>query len=134
MSACRPPEPAEPKGWEFVVQGNPVPKARARAGKGRHYPDKRSVRYEALVGAMACRCGMDQVADAVHIRIDIWRDSHRRYDVDNVAKAILDGMVRGGALLDDYMGIVRGVSVEHRGKSDRPRVEVQVRAVGGDGE
>lgn len=130
MSACRPPESAEPKGWGFVVQGNPVPKARARAGKGRFRPCKRSERYEQLVGAMALRAGLRDEARAVSVRIDIWRATGQRYDVDNVAKAVLDGMVKHGALRDDAMVIVARVVATHRGKSDRPRVEVRVDVVG----
>ena len=91
----------------FIVEGRPVGKQRPRfSRKGRVYTPAKSKNYEKLV-AVRGRAAMQKALRnggwpappfAVEIGI-VWQDD-RRPDVDNVAKAILDGL-NGIAWQDD---------------------------------
>lgn len=136
----------------FIIPGVPVAKARprmARLPNGRtitRTPTK-TVRYENLVRMYAAEAfaGADIVCDPVRVEIDaIWprpqsgypsrrKDPNglchrsKRPDVDNVVKAILDGM--DCVWTDDAVVaelVVRKLYAERGGK---PRVEVRVSRV-----
>lgn len=98
----------------FFVPGRPVPKARPRIGKGgRMYTPALTKAYERLVAAycMAARGGREPLSGPVRVEIDatyrLPKRGHRegdwhtgRPDLDNVVKAVLDG-VNGVAFADD---------------------------------
>lgn len=136
----------------FTIPGQPVGKGRARVGRAggfaRLYTPEKTVNYEGLV-AMAgqqAMAGRAVLLDAVAVTLDIavqipasWSQKKRasaiagsvhpttKPDIDNVEKAIFDGL-NGVAWKDD----VQVVSVTKRKRySDRPGVEVLIQPVEG---
>jgi len=120
----------------FVVDGKPQCKQRARRGKsrsqggkgGRWYTPRETVVYENTISAAALAAmavaGIGRrypgwVSASVHC---YFPDAHRR-DVDNVLKAVLDGM-KDVVYADDYQ--VRGATVTKAIDRERPRTEVEV--------
>ena len=87
---------------KFFIPGCPVPKGRARAGAGgRFFTPKRTRAYEELV-AWTARTQPFAIGPApVAIRIVLQTERALRGDIDNYAKAILDGMVKGQMMDDD---------------------------------
>lgn len=115
----------------FVFDGQPVPLARARKGKGGHWftPDRAADFKERIAwlarGARASVPGWEtDNRFAVTIKIG---DVRRSYDVDNVAKGILDALTKSGVVwVDD-----RRVDELHvaRVSHDPPYVRVDVRPI-----
>ena len=87
----------------FNVPGTPVPKARARTGKGFAYTPARTKNYEAKVRALALIArqaqGWKLTADPVAVKIVV-RGLRANADLDNMMKSSLDGMT-GVAYEDD---------------------------------
>lgn len=134
----------------FVVPGNPVGKGRPRvATRGRFaqlYTPEKTASYESLVKMAGHRAmeGRAMVLDAVHVDLDIcvpipasWSQRKRdqalagnvrpttKPDIDNVEKAIFDGL-NGITWKDD----VQVVSVNKRKRySATPGVEVCIRSL-----
>lgn len=119
----------------FVIQGPPVPKARARAGRGgRFYTPPKTRAYERHVGACARAAlwtsGLRTtwpMAGEYMLRARIYVPTLRRIDADNVVKSLADGCI-GVLWADDHR-----VGVECRPPElDRanPRVEVEVEVIG----
>lgn len=131
----------------FSVAGQPVGKARPRFSRTRVYTPTKTVHYEALIRSAAkdAMCGFPPVANDVAFDVEIeayyavpasWSKKRRlsalqgvdrpmtKPDLDNVAKAVLDGM--NGVVFEDDKQIVGMTVTKHY--SDTPRVEVVVRA------
>lgn len=108
----------------ITIPGQPVPKGRPRTGQGRTYTPERTREYEATVGwsgRQAMR-GRRPTTARVAVVIDLYGETHAG-DVDNVAKAILDGLqtivFKSDAQVDD-LHVCR-----HQGTPD-PRAVVVV--------
>lgn len=87
----------EPITVAFALLGPPVPLERARHGKGRTYSAPRSVAYQrALAYAFraASLVGKWPLDARYHVTIVVTFADHRRRDIDNVAKTVLDGLNR----------------------------------------
>lgn len=89
----------------FVVPGEPVAKDRPRINRktGTVYTPRETVEYENLV-AMVCRRQPSFERREVSVRM--WfrcgkRPRQKVKDIDNLIKAALDGMVKGGIIYDD---------------------------------
>lgn len=130
----------------FEIAGEPVAKARARAGKFGHYTPEKTRRYEFAVGyaasqAMGARKPFDE-ALAVTITAIIpipqsWSRKRQdeaerglilpvsRPDADNFAKAVLDG---ANAIVWRDDSVVVDLHVRKK-YGDRPRVIVTVEAI-----
>jgi Holliday junction resolvase RusA-like endonuclease len=114
----------------FVVQGNPIPKARPRVvlregQRPRAYTPRQTKAYEAEVAWAAKQAmrGRTPFAGPVGMTLKFYRATRARADGDNLEKAIADAM-NGLVYLDDDQ-----VVECHRYKRlDRqwPRVEVEV--------
>lgn len=112
---------------KIVIPGTPVPKARARTftdakGKSRSITPDRTKDYERLialhvsqaVAKMRTRGGWPTDVGYT-VKVDVYPDklcllvipnfkaAKRRGDLDNYAKAALDGLTKGGAWRDDYL-------------------------------
>lgn len=82
----------------FTVMGNPVPKARARKGKGNHWytPDQtrareQAVAWKAIEAVARVRPSGSWPKDARYrVTIELVFADHRRVDIDNCAKLALD--------------------------------------------
>jgi len=115
----------------LVVAGPPQPKERARRGKGgRFYTPKRTQQYEAAVrnvATLGTPAGWPGDARYSVTVVAYFADGRHR-DVDNVAKAALDGM-QGICFRNDAQ-VIRLVS--ERGGIDRanPRTEIVVEVMG----
>lgn len=86
----------------FFISGRPVPKGRARVGAGgRIFTPKRTRAYEELVAWTARTQPFAIGSGPVALRIVLQSATALRGDIDNYAKAILDGMVKGQMMDDD---------------------------------
>jgi Holliday junction resolvase RusA-like endonuclease len=114
--------------WRFVVEGAPVPKARARVVKGHAFTPERTRRFERAVGVLAKAAGVPLLSCAVGVSIAAYVPDLRRRDGDNLQKAIWDGL-NGVAWEDDSQVVEwRGFKVLSR---DNPRVDVRIWIVDG---
>lgn len=119
----------------FVVHGPPVPKARARtvtrrsqagATLTRSFTPDKTVAYERLIGGIG-RAALSKLprwrTDGRYaVQIAVYRAA-RRGDVDNFAKAVLDGL--NGVCWRDDSAVTR-LAVELYEDKERPRIEVEV--------
>ena len=81
------------------MPGKAVPKARPRVRRdGRTYTPARTREWEDRVALAAC-CGCRTFRSGVSVELLFQRPA--RGDIDNLAKAVLDGLVKGGAIADD---------------------------------
>ena len=97
-----------------MIPGTPVAKQRARRGRGGHwYTPARTREYEELV-AWHCRARGErgdwwEEGDTVAASIVLHFRGAPRADIDNYAKSILDGAVKGGLLVDDQQVVLLNV-------------------------
>lgn len=122
---------------EFTVHGPPVPKARARKGKGGHWHTPKTTRdYENAIGihAMEARLRHDRDAHVNHqppwpmnaryrIECAIYLPNERRVDCDNVLKAVGDSM-NGSIYLDDSQ-VIETATLKRLDR-ENPRIDVRV--------
>lgn len=82
-----------------------------------------------LAGMVAAR-GLEPLPTPVRIVAHIWKARAGRYDVNNLAdttKAIVDGLVDAGLLVDDSFRHVIGPDHRHGGKGE-PRIVLTITA------
>lgn len=108
----------------FVVNGEPIPKARPRVVKGHTFTPQRTVDGEVAVKAAAINAGVRPLSGDVLLDIVAYRSTKRRADVDNIGKLVMDGLI-GVAFADDSQ--VTFLTVEKRLDRKRPRTEVLLR-------
>lgn len=93
----------------FTVHGEPIPKQsfrviEARQGRKRGFVDARVQAWEDAVRLaarlMMARNNLDCIRDNVILTITFHLGNHRRVDLDNLIKAVLDGM-KGEVFFDD---------------------------------
>lgn len=85
----------------LVVDGTPVPKGRARSGKGNHYTPERTRAAQAAIvwEAKAARVVFDP-ADRVELHLTFM--VHRwRGDLDNLEKLVMDALQDAGVYKND---------------------------------
>jgi Holliday junction resolvase RusA-like endonuclease len=85
------------------IAGRPVPKSRPRfgIGLGRPYTPQATLQYENLI-AWECRAARIRLGGVpVEVTIELHAPTLLRGDVDNYAKAVLDGLQKGEAIDDD---------------------------------
>jgi Holliday junction resolvase RusA-like endonuclease len=119
----------------FTIPGPPIPKARARAGRGgRFYTPTKTRRYERQVKTLAMltlalshRSAWPLDAKYM-LRVRLYFPNARRRDADNCVKAIQDAM-RGVLFTDDHrVGIECPPWEVDRAQ---PRAEVTVEVIDG---
>jgi Holliday junction resolvase RusA-like endonuclease len=131
----------------FTVPGNPVGKGRPRVARrgwfARMYTPEKTASYESLVkmAGHQAMAGRDLFTEAVAVTLDVWVPipaswSQRKQtqaidgairpttkpDLDNVAKAIFDGL--NGIAWKDDVQVVRAVVTKRY--STTPRVDVSI--------
>lgn len=85
--------------FKIEIQTKPVPKARPRLGvNGRMYTPRETREFEELIGWTTRSVVRKPIEKPVKVNIDVY--SKTRADIDNIAKAILDGL-SGIAFIDD---------------------------------
>lgn len=128
-----------------VIDGEPVAKGRPRVTRaGRAYTPKRTADFEARVRDEVAALGAEALAGPLVVVIDSVRARPKRLraarhgddllpaptrpDVDNLAKAVLDGL---DALWEDDAQVVELVARKWYAERDgEPRTEVEVRSWG----
>jgi len=109
----------------FILVGEPVPKGRPRLNKttGSIYTPKDTVVYEDSIAMMAMTQRERYGSQLVKITALFFTAKKRGADIDNLFKAVADGLLKGG-ILDDDSQIVEAHAV--RIKSAKPRVEITI--------
>lgn len=107
----------------FVVEGDPVPKARPRFVRGHAMTDPRTTRAEQSVIMAARRAKIRPLDGPVVVWVDFWRRTKVRCDIDNLGKLVLDAL-NGIAWADDHQ--VVALNLTKGFDSERPRTEVRV--------
>ena len=120
------------KSYSFRVEGRPVPKARPRVARGHEYTPKRTKEYEEIVRIAYKNSGGTKLEGAVFMRIGavykapkkslLYHNRTKKPDLDNIAKAILDGL-NGIAYEDDAQVSVLKIE-KFYGKEDYTIIEV----------
>lgn len=118
----------KPESVTFTAYGPPVPKARARRGKGGHWhTPKQTAEYEKLVAwhALARRRLIESwpLDGSYRIECAIYFPDERRRDSDNVLKSVLDAC--NGVLWNDDAQVVETATMKFVSKYD-PRIDVRV--------
>lgn len=113
---------------EFVVHGEPVPKqsfrvVEARHGSKRGFVDPRVLAWETAV-RLAARLSLAEQnkeilhSEAIEVYVDFHLGNNRRVDLDNLVKAVFDGM-KGEVFRDDCQVVTllakKGVDVTFQG-------------------
>ena len=81
--------------YRFTVPGRPVPKGRPRFANGHAYTPDATSRYERDVAMMARSSGLRlHAGDQVCVRVEASYAKGPFGDIDNVQKAICDGLQR----------------------------------------
>lgn len=109
----------------FVVFGQPIPKARPRMAQSGHvFTPKRTLDYERRVMLCARQAGLRRpCAGAVSVTLHLFVANRRRADIDNIAKSILDGL-NGIAYADDSQ--VADLRVSRSFDASNPRAEISI--------
>ncbi len=84
----------------FIVAGEPVPKGRPRFNRatGKPYTPRETVAYEDMVATYAMKQGQRFEGP---VSVTVTFKCKPRGDIDNLAKAVLDGLQKGRLLADD---------------------------------
>src|SRR5262245_40655501 len=86
----------------ITIPGLPVVKARPRRGRGGHfYSPRRNAAYEEMVAFEARRTRVRFGNVSLKATITLYSPERLRGDIDNYAKAILDGLQKGQAFDND---------------------------------
>jgi crossover junction endodeoxyribonuclease RusA len=112
--------------YRFTVKGNPLPKARARGGKGHHYTPKATRDAEAWVKLHAKRACVPCLAGPVKLSLSFYRANAVPCDVDNLAKLVSDAL--NGLAFEDDRQVVWLVAVKAIDRAN-PRTEVELEEV-----
>lgn len=114
----------------LIVPGPPVPKQRARQGRGGHWYTPSATRaYELAVGAcgtvarVRARWAKADRLGHFSVTIDVFLPDERGRDVDNVAKSVLDALNQN--VWRDDRQVARLVVNRHVDRS-APRTEVTI--------
>ena len=111
----------------FTILGQPIPKARPRLGKrGYAYTPTKTKKYESLVKEAALLAISEPFESPVFVSLRFYRKGKVKADVDNLCKAVLDGMNKT-AYTDDKQ--VRELFADVQYSDKEPRVDVTICSV-----
>lgn len=113
----------------ITVPGEPLPKERPRMGRhGGVYTPRTTVAYENAIGFMAkaagWKYGTQRLVLDMHFLCGKKENAKDKPDIDNLIKAVMDGLQRGGAFKND-----KQVCELHACRSmevDEPRVIIRI--------
>jgi len=112
----------------MFVAGLPIPKARPRLGRGRVYTPARTRDYQRAIWASALAAGLRASREPISVSLVFHLPSPGRCDLDNLIKAVLDGL-KGAAYHDDRQ-VVRLTAEKRRAdRAHPPGVHVQIGGV-----
>lgn len=119
------------QGLVFVVEGNPVPKARPRIGRGKAYTPARTAAWEQTIGWKAReRMAIEgRELFTMPVRVDMtFCYGNGGADLDNLVKAVLDAL--NGVVWEDDVQVVSMSARIHRGcPKDQRQVSIGVEAL-----
>ena len=120
-----------PRSFTFTIPGCPVPWERVtpKGAGGRTLTPARTRNYEASVKLRAMGAGVRLCEIPVRIRIDCYFPDRRRRDLDNIAKAILDGLQGPGLLTGDHWEAVPSLAITGALDAANPRAVVTIEEV-----
>jgi Holliday junction resolvase RusA-like endonuclease len=110
----------------FMVDGEPIAKARVRTTKGRQYSRGRTADAELDIAHQIQRFSAPPwFPGNVAVAVVFYRSNRHRIDVDNLLKTVLDGITKSQRIWadDDQVTALLGI-VEY--DEDRPRIAVAV--------
>lgn len=107
----------------FTIHGQPLPKARPRLSRRRAYTPKKTKDYERLVKQVSGLAISEQFVGDVFVHIVFYRRTKHRVDIDNLAKAVLDGM-NEVAYKDDSQ--IKKLFLELEYDKKKPRSEITI--------
>jgi Holliday junction resolvase RusA-like endonuclease len=109
----------------FTIHTEPLPKQRPRFGNGRTYTSVKTANYEELVLQYYQIAGQEYLGtqDLVVV-IKFYRKNHRRSDLDNLSKAVLDAL--NHQAFEDDKQIVHLLAKVSYGHKDEARAEVMI--------
>jgi Holliday junction resolvase RusA-like endonuclease len=116
----------------FILNGPPVAKQRPRRGPaGNWYTPTKTTEYEEAV-AWAAKAADVHLEPQRHyaITIHFYVSTHRK-DIDNMAKAVLDGLQRLGDGWNDRQVVALNVDVHTVRSGEEERVSVSIEDRGG---
>lgn len=82
-------------------------------------------RFRREVTAILAAMSIEPLAGPLAIEIEVFPPDRRRRDIDNVQKALLDGLEHGGAYDDDSQ--IMKLTIEKRGVVKGGRTHVRIR-------
>ncbi len=117
-----------PRSITLTFTGEPIPAARPRFGQGGTYMPKSYTAYkEALAWLFKAKMKTRKpMRGAIIIVLDFYRKNHRRVDLDNLEKTVLDA--GNGVVWEDDAQIIDMHSRKFLG-CDEPRVEVRLEEI-----
>jgi len=118
---------------DIVVLGDPIPKGRARSGRGNHYTPARTVAAENVIRGVMNRDlrGRRPYDGAVGIDVVFYCATRRPCDGDNLLKLVTDSLQRGaelvgGVILNDAQIEDWHCRLYRRAPDQLPRTEIRV--------
>lgn len=111
------------------VPGEVVPTARVRVQHGAAQTPRRTVEYQAQVARAVRAAIAEQGWPAKHagpVLVYVVGYGCAKGDPDNILKSALDGLVKGHALADDNVGIIRSLTIETTAAGN-PGMHLEVR-------
>ena len=113
-----------PDRFDVFIPGNPRPKQRPRIGRSGHvYTPRETRQWEATVGWEYKRRRGPRFEGDVSMELEFLYPSARRVDLDNLSKAVLDGLQ--GVAFEDDSQIVR-LTLSKRVDRQLPGVWVRI--------
>ena len=102
---------------KIVIPGRPVPKGRPRFGRGGNvYTPKRTREYEELVGWYAKQCIPEPLKGDIELHIKVYVKNNVFPDIDNIAKAIMDGLMAAIRMINSIGLTVQRIKGEEKWK------------------
>lgn len=120
-----------PRSFTFTIPGCPVPWERVtpRGAGGRTLTPKRTRDYESRVAVSAWAAGVWLKGKPVRVIISCYFPDRRHRDLDNIAKAILDGLQRPKLLTGDHWEAVPSLTITGALDAANPRAVVTIEEV-----
>lgn len=113
----------------LTIPGEPVAKERPRKGAhGNFYTPRATAAYEEMVGMYALRLPRYQGPVSLNVTFFVTpRPQQKLPDIDNLIKSVLDGLQKGGAIVDDVQ--VSELNACRMLETKHPRVELRIVAL-----
>lgn len=112
----------------FVLEGDPIPKARPRHGKGFTFTSKRTRDAEQIIREHVTELGVVPYDVPIRVSLVFYCKTARRTDLDNMIKLVTDAMNKI-IYTDDHL--IHGLSARLHRKAlgETPRTEVRITAL-----